>query len=437
MPDIRNRLERESAITNVVSFDRIYRANHQSKVKYWFWGATAAMVIILFLPWTQNIRARGGVTTLRQEHRPQELNSIIAGRVVKWYVKEGDVVKQGDTIARLAEIKDAYLDPELISRTGEQIQAKRSGMSYYAEKVNATESQITALQRTLELKMRQLSLKIVSDSMEAVAAANQFEIADAQYKRQRIMRDSGLASLVQLEQRNQAYQAALAKKMSAEIKYVNTRTEMSQVQQEYAEKIFKARGEKAAAQSEIATARAEVSKLTNQYANYSIRNGMYYLLAPQSGQVTQASKAGLNEIIKEGEKIVEIIPLEVDYAVEIFVRPVDVPLLSIGQNVRFLFDGYPAIVFSGWPEASYGLFSGRVVAIENSVNADGKFRVLVGEDRGYKPWPRTLKNGTGASAIALLKDVPIWYELWRNINGFPPDYYRANESENDKKKNKK
>jgi hypothetical protein len=32
--------------------------------------------------------------------------------------------------------------------------------------------------------------------------------------------------------------------------------------------------------------------------------------------------------------------------------------------------------------------------------------------------------GTGAQGIALLKDVPIWYELWRNINGFPPDYYK-------------
>jgi RsmE family RNA methyltransferase len=27
--------------------------------------------------------------------------------------------------------------------------------------------------------------------------------------------------------------------------------------------------------------------------------------------------------------------------------------------------------------------------------------------------------------ISLLKNVPIWYELWRNINGFPPDYYQA------------
>jgi hypothetical protein len=22
----------------------------------------------------------------------------------------------------------------------------------------------------------------------------------------------------------------------------------------------------------------------------------------------------------------------------------------------------------------------------------------------------------------MLKDVPIWYELWRQFNGFPPDY---------------
>jgi len=434
MQDIKNRLEKETSLSDIVSFGKVYRAGRRSRVKYWFYGTVGFIVFALFLPWTQNIRARGSITTLRQEHRPQELNSIIAGRVIKWYVKEGDIVNAGDTIAKLAEIKDAYLDPELISRTSEQIVAKKSGISFYNNKVNATESQINALENSLKLKLMQLHMKVLSDSMEAIAANNDFNIANAQYKRQQIMRDSGLVSLVQLEQRNQAYQSALAKKMSAEIKFINTRTELNQVQQEYAEKIYKALGEKASAQSEIASGNAEVSKLNNQFANYTIRNGMYFLLAPQSGQVTQATKSGLNEIIKEGEKIVEIIPLEVDFAVEMFVRPLDVPLLSKGQKVRFLFDGYPAIVFSGWPQASYGLFSGNVVAIENSVNKEGKFRILIGEDRSYKPWPKTLRNGTGASGIALLKDVPIWYELWRNINGFPPDYYQSKESNDDKYK---
>ena len=122
--------------------------------------------------------------------------------------------------------------------------------------------------------------------------------------------------------------------------------------------------------------------------------------------------------------LVEIVPDKIQYAVELFVRPVDLPLVAKGQKVRFLFDGFPAIVFSGWPNASYGTFGGKIVAVENSVSVNGKFRVLVAEDPDDKPWPYQLKVGTGANGIALMKNVPVWYELWRNVNGFPPDYYR-------------
>lgn len=431
MKEIKEIVERQYKSEEFKSFSAVYRSDKRSRVRYWFYGILMSMLLILLLPWTQNIRSRGYVTTLRQEQRPQELNSIIPGRIIKWHVKEGDHVNAGDTLVQLAEIKDSYLDPELLQRTQEQIIAKKSGLEFYNTKVAATDAQLSALQQSMNLKVKQLSLKIVSDSMEAIAAANDLKIAEAQFKRQQIMRDSGLASLVQLEQRNQYYQSALAKKTSADIKFMNTRTELFQVKQEYAEKMFKAQGDRAAAQSEIAAGQAELSKLTNQYANYKIRNGLYFLIAPQSGQVVKASKSGINEILKEGEKIAEIVPDKIDYAVELYVRPVDLPLLSKGQQVRFLFDGFPAIVFSGWPEASYGTFSGKIVAVENSVSSNGKFRVLVGEDTTVKKWPRTLKMGAGAQGIALLKDVPIWYELWRNINGFPPEYYKANLNQND------
>jgi hypothetical protein len=33
-----------------------------------------------------------------------------------------------------------------------------------------------------------------------------------------------------------------------------------------------------------------------------------------------------------------------------------------------------------------------------------------------KNWPSNLKIGTGAQGFALLNDVPIWYELWRQLN---------------------
>lgn len=204
---------------------------------------------------------------------------------------------------------------------------------------------------------------------------------------------------------------------------------MNSVQQEYLEKIAKAQGDQFQSMSQIATGQGDIAKLENQYSNYSIRNGMYYITAPQSGQVVKARKAGIGEIVKDGEMIVEIVPDKIQYAVELFIRPVDLPLVFKDQKVQFLFDGFPAIVFSGWPNSSYGTFRGKVVAIESSVSTNGKFRVLIAEDSNYKPWPKELKIGTGAQGIALLKDVPVWYELWRNINGFPPDYYKAGEKE--------
>lgn len=420
------------------AYQEIYLYNKKSKVKYWFWGLLGFFLIVLFLPWTQNIRAKGSITTLRMEQRPQEMNTIIPGRVVKWHVKEGDYVKAGDTIIQLSEIKDDYLDPKLINRTQEQLTAKQLTVDYYKSKVDVTQTQIGALNNArdlkinqLENKLGQLKLKVQSDSMELIAANNDFKIATLQFNRQKAMYDSGLVSLTQLEQRNQVYQNALAKKVSAENKLANsrqdltiTRIEMNGVQQEYLEKISKAQGDQFQSMSQIATGQGDIAKLENQFSNYSIRNGMYYITAPQSGQVVKAKKAGIGEIVKDGEMIVEIVPDKIQYAVEMFVRPLDLPLIAPGQKVQFLFDGFPAIVFSGWPNASYGTFRGKVVAVESSVSSNGKFRVLVAEDPEFKPWPSQLKMGTGARGMALLKDVPIWYELWRNINGFPPDYYK-------------
>ncbi|HPH31918.1 MAG TPA: HlyD family efflux transporter periplasmic adaptor subunit [Chitinophagaceae bacterium] len=421
------------------SFRKVYRYNKRSRVRYWFYGLMTAMAIILFLPWTQNIRAKGTVTTLRQEQRPQQLNTIIPGRVIKWYVKEGDYVQAGDTILQLAEIKDDYLDPQLLSRTKEQLSAKSLTVDYYKNKVGTSGTQINALNEALQLKMdqlrnklQQLQLKVQSDSMESIAASNDFKIATQQFTRQKAMYDSGLVSLTQLEQRNQTYQNSLAKKVSAENKWQNarqdltiTRIEMNATQQDYMEKIAKAQGDQFQSLSQIATGQGDIAKLENQYSNYSIRNGLYFITAPQSGQITKARKAGIGEIVKDSEMIVEIVPDQVQYAVELFVRPVDLPLISAGQEVRFMFDGFPAIVFSGWPNTSYGTFGGKVVAVESSVSYNGRFRILITEDPADKPWPRELKMGTGAQGMALLKDVPIWYELWRNVNGFPPDFYKA------------
>jgi multidrug efflux pump subunit AcrA (membrane-fusion protein) len=420
------------------STEKIYRNKKKSNIRVWFFCLLLILLAAMFLPWTQYITAKGRVTTLKPDQRLQELNTIIPGRVVKWFVKEGDLVKTGDTILLLGEVKDDYLDPMLVQRTQQQIGAKKNAVDYYRGKASVTETQLNALSagrslksNQLQNKMIQLKRKLQSDSADAAAARNEYQLAQQQYERQQKMYEDGLVSLTQLEQRNQVMQNAAAKRIVAENKLSNTSqeqsilsSEMGTVQQEYLEKAAKATGERFQSMSQAATSEGEISKLQNQEASYIMRKGMYYVIAPQNGQVVQVKKAGIGEILKEGEKIAQLVPERSGYAVEMFVRPTDLPLISPGQKVQFVFDGFPAIVFSGWPQASSGTFSGRVSTIENAVSENGKFRVLVAEDETAKKWPPEVKMGTGARAIALLKDVPVWYELWRNINGFPPDYYK-------------
>jgi multidrug efflux pump subunit AcrA (membrane-fusion protein) len=396
-------------------------------------------LVILFLPWTQNIRSNGQVLTLRPEQRPQTINALIGGRIEKWFVKEGDLVKQGDTIMFISEIKDGYFDPQLVGRSEDQLKSKELSVVSYSDKVQALDARIDALIATGKLKVQQArikaqqaQLKLKSDSIENHAANLNYQIAKDQYERFEKLYERDLKSKTEVETRKVAMQRAQASMIGAQQKFLQSRNdiidakvELSAVETKFQDEVSKAESEKFTALSSMYEAEIEVSKMQSQVANYSIRNGMYYILAPQDGRIAKTLSSGIGETIKQGTAIATIMPTNYDLAVEMYVRPMDLPLLQVGQHVRIQFDGWPAIVFSGWPNTSYGTYGGTVFAIDQFANENGEFRVLVSPDPKENKWPEALRVGGGAYAMLLLNDVPIWYELWRNVNGFPPDYYKA------------
>lgn len=408
-------------------------------------------LVFMFLPWTQNIRANGEVTTLKPDQRPQTIHSIIGGRIEKWYVQEGDFVSKGDTILFISEIKDEYFDTNLLGRTLEQVKAKEFAVQSYMDKVKALDDQIDALSQTGQLKLeqtknklKQAELKILSDSIDYKASAINFQIADEQFKRLQKLYDDGLKSLTDLENRKNKMQEAQAKMISAENKlltsrneFINAQVELTSIQAQYRDDIAKAESDKFSAMSNMYDAEAMVTKLQNQYSNYSFRSNLYYITAPQNGYITKAIQVGLGETIKEGASIVSIMPSDYSLAVALYVNPIDLPLIEKGQEVRIQFDGWPAIVFSGWPNTSYGTYGGKVFAIDNFISDNGKFRVLVQPDSDEVKWPQALRIGGGTNNMMLLKEVPVWYELWRRVNGFPPDFYQNNGEKPTKEMSKK
>jgi len=402
----------------------------------------------MFLPWTQNVQAKGYVTTVQPGQRPQAIQSVIGGQLNQWYVQEGDFVSAGDTIVYITEVKPEYFDPKLVQRTDEQVQAKARSVESYSEKVRSLEQQYNALQEARELKLeqtrnkiQQTRLKIISDSTDLIAFRANLQIAERQFERTKELYDKGLKSLTEFETKNLKLQEAQAKVISQENKLltqrnelINLKVELSAINSDYADKLAKSQSDKFSALSGQLEAEATTSKLRNQLSNYSKRREFYSVVAPQSGYIAKAVSKGVGEIIKEGTDIVTIMPSNYQLAVEIYVKPIDVPLLDIGHEVRIQFDGWPAVVFSGWPNTSFGTFEGNIIAIEQFISKNGKYRVLVAPTENDKTWPNLLRVGSGARAFILLQDVPLWYELWRQLNGFPPNFYNPNATQTEEVK---
>ncbi|MBT9188921.1 MULTISPECIES: HlyD family secretion protein [Zobellia] len=444
----KNPLNKTVHLTGYKSTDRVFHQRHYKHLNRFLLGSALFGFILLFIPWTQSVRGTGNLTTLSPEHRPQSIQSPIPGRIEKWYVQEGDYVEKGDTILHISEVKNEYFDPRLVERTGQQIQAKNRSVESYQGKVSALNNQIAALnnERGLKLeqaknKLLQSKLKVKSDSIDLEAAHTNLQIAERQYNRIEQLQQEGLKSMTDVEAKRLKLQETQAKLISQENKLLaaknevlNAEMEVNRVQVEYTDKISKAQSDMYTAQSSQFDSEAQVSKLENQYANYEIRTGMYYITAPQSGYINKAVQGGIGQNFKEGDRLVGIMPSDFEMAVETFVSPMDLPLVHVGEKVRIQFDGWPAIVFSGWPNASYGTFGGTIVAVETFIDPNGKYRVLIAPDPEEQEWPKEMRVGSGASTIALLEDVPIWYELWRQINGFPPNYYQPKQSTAKKEK---
>ncbi|MCF2505413.1 HlyD family secretion protein [Dyadobacter sp. CY107] len=403
-------------------------------------------VIMLFLPWRQTIPGRGTVTALTPEDRPQTVQNQIGGRIEHWGVREGQQVEKGDTILVISETSQSYFDPNLPLRLQEQLRAKEGSESAAAQKMDATNAQISALTEGLkfqltsaENKVEQAINYVQADSADLVAIQKFFEISKSRLERYEAGYRNGLFSLTDIESRRLKLQEDNAKVVSqinklnnSQQSLQNARIELDNIRVKYLESVAKARSDLSSALSSRVGAQGEIAKLQNEISNINIRRGLYVVRAPQSGFVVKTLKAGIGENIKEGESIATLQPSKPRVAAEIYVDAMDVPLILDSSDVRLQFEGWPSVQFAGWPSVAVGTFAGKVTVIDLVSSNNGKYRLLITPTNPVpyndEPWPKQLRQGSGVYGRVILRPVPIWYEIWRLLNGFPPSL----ESEPDK-----
>lgn len=173
-------------------------------------------------------------------------------------------------------------------------------------------------------------------------------------------------------------------------------------------------------QGKVAAAQADLNRADVNISRQSVQ----IVRAPRDGFIQSLNAGDAATFIKAGDVLATFVPDGAERVIEIFIDGRDVALVKKGDKTRIQFEGWPAVQFSGWPSVAVGTFGGRVIAVDQSAQANGRFRVLVAEDRSEQHrWPeeRYVRFGAVVQAWVLLETVPVGYEIWRQLNNFPPE----------------
>jgi multidrug efflux pump subunit AcrA (membrane-fusion protein) len=401
----------------------------------------ASIVGMVFIPWQQTTKGTGRVVAYFPTERPQTIESPIYGRVVRWGegIVEGAEVHKGQLIV---EIRDN--DPERANRLAAQLEATREKFRFSQLKAETYGRQIADLAEAREMII-QANRQLVEEARRKLEAEKQGLIAAqagerqtrANNERQQRLYQQGFTSGLNAEIEQRQYEEAVAKVKAAE-EYVSAAQnylsakehELEQKTREAQTKVDYARAMQQEALGEVALVSKELAELEGKQAQFESRR----IYAPRDGLILRLFANEEAEMLKEGDPLFTIVPKTSQRAVELYIDGNDVPLVTVGREVRLQFEGYPAVQFAaGWPEVAAGTFGARVTAIDATDNGKGKFRLLVRPGPG-DTWPdeRFLRQGVRANGWVLLNRVTLGYELWRQLNGFPPVYGEETETDDAK-----
>jgi len=396
-------------------------------VFYIAWLFVLLPIFTLFLPWQQNVNGSGYISAYVPAGRQQTVQSPVSGRIAKWFVKEGTKVKKGDL---LVEVND--VDPKLLERLNQQYAANQAKLAAKQQEFEAYQMQIERLETVRDMKVATAQYKLDMAEQKMRSAAENLASARASYdtaqlQKQRLQRllDDGLVSQRDYELAERDAIIARRSLNSAQARLQSTQAEKNGAEADI--KQFRAN-----AQAKIDSTTATLNKISSELED--IRNSLVsnelniarqstqWIKAPQDGTVLRLLKNPQGDFIKQGDPLLVLVPDTSHRAVEVWVSGNDAPLILPGHHARLMFEGWPAVQFVGWPEVAVGTFGGTVAFVDASDNGQGKFRVLIVPDESDHLWPssRFLRQGGAVKAWILLEEVSIGYEIWRQLNGFPP-----------------
>ncbi len=381
-----------------------------------------------FAPWQQSARGTGRVVALVPQERQQTITSPVKGVVARIApgLLEGARVKQGEFIL---EIQPNAAD--LVEQLTAQMRDVQAKMDTSKAKADVYTRSVEDLRAARDFAI-QAAEEMVQFALAKLEAKRQlvpgYEAKELQarlnYERQKGLLELGVKSTKEIEYLKKDLDVAVAELESArrdvtaaEQEWEAKEHERDQKQREAETKVRYAQAMREDAFGQAASAQKELRDLEIKMSELE----RLVVTAPRNGALFRIAVFERGQAVKEGDSLFTIVPDATDRAVELWISGNDIPLVRRGDHVRLQFEGWPAVQFTGWPSVAVGTFGGEVAAIDATDDGTGKFRVLIkqGPERGW-PSERILRQGVRANGWVMLSQVHLGYEIWRQLNGFPP-----------------
>jgi membrane fusion protein, adhesin transport system len=407
----------------------LVKPSRASRVLTRFLVATFVLVALTLYvtPWQQSAPGSGRVVAYAPDERRQNLEAPIEGRVLRWFVREGTVVKKGDPIVDLTDN-----DPDILTRLraerdaiAARLDATRARAASMESRIDSLESSRTSAVASAESRILMAKQRVAASDQALSLATAALHTATLNLDRQRSLAEQGLASkrtreLAELEETRARTEVERAKVAlsAARSEEVALTTDRLKAGDDATASINDARGSRSSAESDVASASAELARIEVRLARQSSQS----VVAPRDGTVFRIVANGqAGEVVKAGDILAVLVPDTTERAVELWISGNDMPLVHEGAQVRVQFEGWPALQFSGWPSVAVGTFGGRIAFVDSTDDGAGLFRVVVVPEQGVRwPAPIYLRQGVRAQGWVQLGRVRLGYELWRQFNGFPP-----------------
>ncbi len=318
------------------------KAEKPSRMIWIIFGVVVVFIVWAAFAWVDEIvRAPGQVVS---SSRPQIIQNLEGGILAELNVAEGDVVEPGQTLARLYgtqyqsavdDLRDQIAGHE-IRRS--RLEAEMAGMLEFDPPADLAQRlpDIVSSERAL-LAARQGDFIARRDGAKQVLiqAQKELDLLENMYNQE-------IAPLIEVTKARRSFR-------DAENRYSDTTTQMEL--------------ERA---SEYSDTLKELTSLRQNLKGAADQLNRTILTAPMRGVVNKLSITTIGGVVRSGEEIMQIVPLDEEMFIEAKVKPANIASVRQGQEATIKLSAYDYTI--------YGSLQGEVVLVSADTFKDDRSR---------------------------------------------------------------